>query len=319
MKGISRYWVLILTGFALVSCDDVVVSPIIEDGAEVLFDNYGIRETGPRLVPQHPELLMFREEYYNPDSPHDPAEDYTAYISTYNFDTGEITRVLGGDRYYGRGDVSPNGSRIVYGYMGDLYLETYPPEGNPVLLVDSGVLRNSHWFSNNYQILYPDVTGPAGPNLHLLNINTFEDNVIYEQSEPMTVYGLISPTGILFVLNKDYQFEHEMRAWTELYKWDGEQLVYERDLFDYTSGFLYPWVWSPDGTELLVEGYRDFKNPHFSDTALYIYDIETGDVTQLTFTDRSRDMGISGGCWSYDGSKVYFSTSEQIYVIDVPE
>lgn len=292
----------------LSSCDkEAVVFP--ESGGErVLFNIPDQWEWALEVVPTYDNLLLCAEVRMTEE------EYWDTYISAYNLDTGDIVRLVGGDDGYSCATVSPNGERMIYNHgWGRVYLTSFPPGGEPIRLNAPGI-NGAGWVDNEYCLYVP--FGAQGSELRLLNVDTMEWRTILKTEEGGGYAVYISPDGTKWVLTRNYVEDFGRYFWADLYTWDGENLTFEKPLFDYTDGFLYAGGWSPDGTKLLARGYRDPDNPVTTDSALFVYDMRTDVFTQLTFTDYRWEGGVQYCCWSADGNTVYFSTRERTFALD---
>lgn len=295
---------------SLFACDDTDIVLPDSGGETVLFDIPDEWEHVLEIVPTFDKKLLFIE--FLTDDGHYAVR----YISTYDLETREVERLLGGHSGYCGASVSPNGERMLYssGWY-DLHLTTFPPSEDDVR-IDIDGLDWGNWFDDSH--IYYTIWESNSSNLNLLNVDTMVNRRLIETDDPGGFGAEISPDKESWVLIRDYDFNWEHVFHADLYSWDGENLTFVRSLFDNHDGYYKCGPWSPDGTKLIVIGNRT-DDPEWdgtTDRAIFVYDVKEDDFTQLTFTDYKEEGGPQIACWSADGNTIYFSTTEHIYSVD---
>ncbi len=305
---LKRYIVIISAVLfaSQLACDKTEIVLPDNGGETQLFDLPDTWEEVSAIVPTYDNILLFGElittdEHY-----------WDHYISTYNLDTGDIERLLMG---YSP-SVSPDGNRMVYHRdWGDCRLTSFPPLDAGERLDVPG-LDWGEWLDNSH--IYYSIGGLGYANLILLNVDTLESRLLIESPDYGGFNAEVSPDKKSWVLKRGYGGDWGNFFYADLYAWDGDNLTFVRPLFDNNDGMYKCGPWSPDGTKLIVMGDRtddpDWRGT--TDRAVFTYDINTGEFTQLTFTDYKTEGGPQGGCWSADGNTIYFSTRERIFELD---
>jgi WD40 repeat protein len=292
---------------AALACDSPI-EPGPSDSAEIYFDIPGANniEIGLQFIPGKEQFLFIERIYKDIDV---PWTGHLNYISIYDPATGDVERVVGGDEYFCGGVLSPNGNMMVYGWKDGLWLMDPFPYGTSKLIVEDPIAGCVNWLPDNEHITYSSAS-----EIYKLNVFTLENELLLEASF-WDLYGAYSPDLRWFVAVRGRILDFEHQAYVELY--DGETMEYIETLFTHEDGILGAGFWSQDSSKFYLIGYRT-ADSLAADTVFYIYDFNTGDITQVTYADRSDEFGIATISSPPDAEKIVFSTERHIYVIDNP-
>jgi Tol biopolymer transport system component len=288
---------------AALACDSPI-EPGPSDGAEIYFDIPGdTTEMGLKFLPGKEKLLFIEREY-------EGTTIEAAYISVYDPANGDVERVIGGDEYYWCGGaVSPDGTMMVYTWKHGIWLMNPFPDGPSTLIVEDTVAGGMKWLPDNEHITYSSVS-----EIFKLNVFTLDRELLL--SVPYwDLDGGYSPEGKFFLVVRSRILDFEHQAYVELY--DGETMEYIETLFTHEDGILGAGFWSRDSSKFYLIGYRT-ADSLTADTVFYIYNFNTGALTQVTYADRSDEFGIATISSPPDADKIVFSTERHIYIIDNP-
>lgn len=131
--------------------------------------------------------------------------------------------------------------------------------------------------------------------IHMLTDGTFSVHV-----------ALLSPDGQKLALVSDRDGPDNIY----LLNVDGGAL---RKLTNFPAGASWP-AWSPDGKKIAFTGRAGIRQEHVDQFDIFLVDVSTGGLTNLTNTDCCDEVGPT---WSPDGQKIAFAGGWGVSVINV--
>jgi Tol biopolymer transport system component len=296
---------------AAIGCD-TPINPVPDDGARKLFNIPNAGEADPEPTPDGQNIL-FVESY-------DLGSDFERYLSRYDLETGEITRITDdGDFPGGNLAISPDGNYLAYQDTGVWILPM--DGGEPFQVSDDTLAVVYSWKPDSTAVVYGTFSGTEG-RLKEVDIETMDERLLLSAGYFKDVNsGYYSPDGakMLVTIYESMDFDNAVEiAVYDTSNWEKEETL----LYTKTSNpphYLYAGPWSRDGSKFLLvtcgkglDRYVDY------------YDLEANGVKSVTTTPRT----VTDPRWSVDGEKVFFhggpvgeSTADErgIYGIDFPD
>jgi dipeptidyl aminopeptidase/acylaminoacyl peptidase len=293
-------------------CDKTPVDPVPDDGARKLFDIPNAGEADPEPTPDG-RYILFVESY-------DLGSDFERYLSRYDLETGEITRITDdGDFPGGNLAISPDGNYLAYQNTGVWIL---PMEGGePFQVSDDALAFVFSWKRDSTAVVYGTFYGEEG-RLKEVDINTTDERLLlsagfYKDFDS----GYYSPDGARMLVTIHDSIGSVSASEIAVYDttdWEKEEtLLYT--MANNPPHYLYAGPWSPDGSKFLLVTRRKGMDRYVD-----YYDLGTNGVKSVTTTPRT----VWDARWSVDGEKVFFhggpvgeSTADErgIYAIDFPD
>jgi len=222
---------------------------------------------------------------------------------------------------------SPDGTRIAFvsNRDSDFAVYTMDADGTNFQLVTDKVLNPASvaWSPNGNKIalsggvrLVPAITGGPKPAVHIYVVNIDGSQLTKLTSDGDNANNNDSPTWspdgrqIAFSSNRDPDGRHKIWVMNA----DGSNQRRLTDIHGTSNSLFYgdsgP-AWSPDGSKILFNGYRDFNGTRncfvVNCSELFVMNADGGSDAPLT-NDPNRNGGYAAG-WSPDGTKIVASRS----------
>ncbi len=205
-------------------------------------------------------------------------------------------------------DVSPDGSRLVFDLLGDLY--SLPIEGGEAKRLTSGLAWDyqPRWSPDGQEILFTSDRG-GGVNLWILPANGGEPEALTDAGEKDTNSGAWSPDGQWIVAKRRLTDASSIGS-TELWMYhrrggEGIQVTKKAEIPEVSES-----VFHPDGRFLYFSSrpsrFRYNRNPYQGIYQIRRFDRQTGQISPVT----SRFGGAGRPTISPDGNTLIFITRD---------